>query len=123
MPRNTKLKTKDRNPGTRGSRARQSAPRGTFNSRTMIVIRIAMTPSLNASRRPLLILCLSFERRQKCPHHPIATASSRRSVIMGLVEYADPLTGLIDELKNFESIAGHLLPQPGEIPRLHGIDI
>jgi serine phosphatase RsbU (regulator of sigma subunit) len=42
---------------------------------------------------------------------------------MVLVEYADLLTGLTDELKNFENIAGHLLPQPGEIPQLHGIDI
>jgi serine phosphatase RsbU (regulator of sigma subunit) len=39
------------------------------------------------------------------------------------VEYTDLLTELTDELKNFENIAGHLLPQPGEVPRLHGIDI
>src|SRR5262249_27059394 len=32
----------------------QSAPCGTFSSRTMIVMRIAITPSLNASSRPLV---------------------------------------------------------------------
>jgi serine phosphatase RsbU (regulator of sigma subunit) len=30
---------------------------------------------------------------------------------------------LTDELDNFEAIAKYLLPQPGEIPRLHGIDV
>src|ERR1700730_7119162 len=55
MPRNTKLSTYVRNTGVKGRSASQSTPRGTFNSRTMIVIRMATTPSLNASRRPLLI--------------------------------------------------------------------
>jgi len=30
---------------------------------------------------------------------------------------------LADELANFEEIVKHLIPQPGDIPRLHGIDI
>jgi serine phosphatase RsbU (regulator of sigma subunit) len=30
---------------------------------------------------------------------------------------------LDDELANFEEIVKHLIPQPGDIPRLHGIDI
>ena len=38
----------------RGSAA-ASVPYGTFNSSTMIVIRMAITPSLNASIRLLLI--------------------------------------------------------------------
>src|SRR5882762_11991599 len=42
-----------RNTGVRGRSESQSVPCGTFSSRTMIVIRMAMTPSLNASRRPL----------------------------------------------------------------------
>lgn len=33
------------------------------------------------------------------------------------------LTHLVRELENFQSIASHLLPQPGEIPRLPGIDV
>jgi serine phosphatase RsbU (regulator of sigma subunit) len=34
-----------------------------------------------------------------------------------------PLHQLADELDNFEAIAKYLLPQPGEIPRLQGIDV
>ena len=30
---------------------------------------------------------------------------------------------LVDELANFEEIVKHLVPQPGDVPRLHGIDI
>jgi serine phosphatase RsbU (regulator of sigma subunit) len=30
---------------------------------------------------------------------------------------------LADELSNFEEIVKHLIPQPGDVPRLHGIDI
>ena len=30
---------------------------------------------------------------------------------------------LADELDNFEAIAKYLLPQPGDIPTLHGIDV
>jgi hypothetical protein len=37
------------------------------------------------------------------------------------------ISGLLDqltnELRNFEDIARFLLPQPGDLPRLHGIDI
>src|ERR1041385_1993835 len=36
--------------------AARSAPAGILSSSTMIVIRIAITPSLNASRRPLCML-------------------------------------------------------------------
>src|SRR5438552_2264529 len=46
-----KLRTYVRNTGTSGRSACQSVPCGTFSSSTMIVIRIAITPSLNASRR------------------------------------------------------------------------
>src|SRR5262245_21991538 len=38
-------------------------------------------------------------------------------------EVPDALTELTDELRNFENIAQTLLPQPGEIPRLRGLDI
>ena len=41
--------------------------------------------------------------------------------------YASDASGLLrqlmGELDNFEGIAKYLLPQPGEIPRLHGIDV
>src|SRR6516162_1765716 len=36
---------------------------------------------------------------------------------------SDRLKHLTDELENFESMITYLLPQPGEVPRLHGIDI
>ena len=35
----------------------------------------------------------------------------------------DLLRQLTRELDNFEQIAQHLLPQPGDLPRLHGIDV
>src|SRR5215475_793789 len=35
---------------------------------------------------------------------------------------ADPLELLMDELKNFQDIVRHLVPLPGEIPSLEGID-
>jgi hypothetical protein len=41
------------------------APAGTFKSNTMIVMMTAKTPSLNASRRPLLIRSLQTHRLQK----------------------------------------------------------
>jgi serine phosphatase RsbU (regulator of sigma subunit) len=41
--------------------------------------------------------------------------------------YASDVSGLLrqlmGELDNFEGIAKYLLPQPGEIPKLHGIDV
>ena len=35
----------------------------------------------------------------------------------------DTLRQLIDELANFEDIAKSLIPQPGDLPRLQGIDV
>jgi serine phosphatase RsbU (regulator of sigma subunit) len=35
----------------------------------------------------------------------------------------DPLTQLTGELKNFQEIARYIMPQPGEIPALQGIDV
>src|SRR5262245_37098019 len=35
----------------------------------------------------------------------------------------DLLRELTAELNNFEQIAQHLLPQPGDLPRLHGVDV
>jgi len=35
----------------------------------------------------------------------------------------DELTQLVRELENFQDIASHLLPLPGEVPRLPGIDV
>src|SRR6185503_10769655 len=50
-----KLSTYVENAGPSSARASQPSPCGTLSSRTMIVIRIAMTPSLKASSRPLLM--------------------------------------------------------------------
>jgi serine phosphatase RsbU (regulator of sigma subunit) len=36
---------------------------------------------------------------------------------------ADPLALLTGELKNFQEIAAHILPRPGELPTLEGFDI
>src|SRR5438093_13770249 len=55
MPTMTKLSTYVRNTGTSGRSASQSVPCGTLSSSTMIVIRIAITPSLNPSRRPFVM--------------------------------------------------------------------
>jgi serine phosphatase RsbU (regulator of sigma subunit) len=38
-------------------------------------------------------------------------------------QVTDPLTLLTGELKNFEDIVHYIMPQPGEIPSLHGIDM
>src|SRR5438093_13344472 len=70
MPRKTKLSTYYDNTGMSGPSALQSAPRGTFNSRTMIVMRIAITPSLKASRRPLLITCSTARTHLDAPWNP-----------------------------------------------------
>src|SRR6185437_8498864 len=53
MPRYTKLSTYVNTDGMIGLSAAQSDPAGGCNSRIMIVIRIATTPSLNASIRCL----------------------------------------------------------------------
>src|SRR5436190_17089912 len=55
MPRYTKLNTYVRKTGNSGRRDAKVPPEGTFNSSTRMVMRIARTPSLNASRRALLI--------------------------------------------------------------------
>src|SRR5580704_3580892 len=58
MPRKTKLSAYVHSVCALVARAPQLGSAGTFSSRTMIVIRIAITPSLNASRRPVVILLL-----------------------------------------------------------------
>ena len=42
---------------------------------------------------------------------------------MGHADTDDLLKQLTGELDNFEDIAKYLLPQPGEVPTLHGIDV
>src|SRR6516162_6645669 len=56
MPRYTKLNTYESSVGITGRRASHPIPCGVFSSRTIIVIRIAITPSLNASS---LALCIA----------------------------------------------------------------
>src|ERR1700756_1673196 len=41
--------------GTSGTKSSRRSPCGTFISKTMIVMMIAITPSLNASKRPFVI--------------------------------------------------------------------
>jgi serine phosphatase RsbU (regulator of sigma subunit) len=36
---------------------------------------------------------------------------------------ADPIEQLLSELKNFQEIAGNIMPAPGEIPTLQGIEV
>jgi serine phosphatase RsbU (regulator of sigma subunit) len=42
---------------------------------------------------------------------------------MGVPDDPDIVRQLTDELTNFQEIAKNLLPQPGELPRLQGIDV
>src|SRR5215213_6265357 len=67
MPRKTKLIRYRSNVNTGCRSASQSVPCGTFSSSTMIVIRMAMTPSLNASRRVVVmcnyLVCAISDRR------------------------------------------------------------
>src|SRR6266545_7600482 len=74
MPTMTKLRTYVRNTGTSGRNASQSVPCGTLSSRTMIVIRIAITPSLNPSRRPFVMrrVQLLAPRRLAASEHLLA---------------------------------------------------
>src|SRR5947209_7597389 len=55
MPRNTKLSAYVENWGKAPRNASPSAPCGILSSSTRIVMRMAMTPSLKASSRPLLM--------------------------------------------------------------------
>jgi serine phosphatase RsbU (regulator of sigma subunit) len=43
--------------------------------------------------------------------------------VMQTLDATDRLKHLTGELENFEDIARYLLPQPGEVPKLHGIDL
>src|ERR687885_1987939 len=70
MPRNAKLSTYSPTVGRTSARAARSEPAGARNSRTMIVIKMATTPSLNASSRDLLMR----ERRLPSPSRMIAIA-------------------------------------------------
>src|SRR5436305_3197070 len=63
MPRSTKLNTYVRIDGTTPRSAPQSEPCGARSSSTMIVMRIAMTPSLNASSLDLFIRLSALFRR------------------------------------------------------------
>src|SRR5688572_26659143 len=38
-------------------------------------------------------------------------------------DFTDPVNQLTGELENFEEIARYFIPQPEDVPRLHGIDI
>src|SRR5215204_3617804 len=82
-----------RNTGTMGRSAAQSAPCGTFNSSTMMVMMMAITPSLNASRRPFVIAPLrphgTFVTRDYNGRAPRAPAPDARSspAVVGHVEH------------------------------------
>jgi serine phosphatase RsbU (regulator of sigma subunit) len=38
-------------------------------------------------------------------------------------EFKDPVIQLTSELENFEEIAKYLIPKPGDVPLIHGIDV
>src|SRR5215813_699737 len=77
-------------------RARQSVPCGVFSSRTMIVIRIAMTPSLNASNRPLPIQIYQVMPAGACD--PLDFFSSDRDVFQWSATF--DLPGVRDEFSS-----------------------
>src|SRR3954471_17858181 len=99
-----------------GNRSWRSVPCGTFSSRTMMVMNTAMTPSLNASRRPLPIVPCSL----------IGAASSPRM----LLEQAFLLQRLLHCRTSFHACLEVLqVREPGEVhvhegrPTRHGIEI
>src|SRR5205823_3562500 len=65
------------NTGSNGLSASSSTPCGTFNSSTMIVMMIAITPSLNASSR---FFCT---RRGLAGTHPFRNRLSFRLLVQG----------------------------------------
>jgi serine phosphatase RsbU (regulator of sigma subunit) len=42
---------------------------------------------------------------------------------MTRTDFHDPLDRLKEEMRNFQEIARHLIPSPGEVPKLQGMDI
>src|SRR5215204_229552 len=82
-----------RNTGTMGRSAAQSAPCGIFSSSTMMVMMMAITPSLNASRRPFVIAPLrphgtsvahDYNGRRRPPPPPTPASSP---AVVGHVEH------------------------------------
>ena len=61
--------------------------------------------------------------RCKEPQHPILICGESVNLSMRAPDEPDILRQLSDELANFQDIAKYLLPQPGELPRLNGIDV
>jgi hypothetical protein len=60
----------------------------------------------------------------QCLSAKIAFCSSGGSRLnMARSNVTDPLALLTGELKNFQEIARHIMPLPGEIPTLEGIDV
>lgn len=53
----------------------------------------------------------------------VGWAQERAEPAMNATEISNLLQQLKGELANFEAIANYLLPQPGDVPRLHGIDV
>src|SRR5271157_240876 len=79
MPRYRKLSKYVRMVGATDSNAAASAPGGALISNTMIVMRMAMTPSLNASIRVLFMA--AFYRQDSSPRNrdPASEVDVRRS--------------------------------------------
>ena len=57
------------------------------------------------------------------PQHRYCICGDTVNLPMRAPDEPDMLRQLSDELANFQDIAKNLLPQPGELPRLHGIDV
>src|SRR5689334_4134121 len=104
MPRNTKLSTYVSSTGSVSPSAAKSVPCGTFSSSTITVMRMAMTPSLKASSRPLLIRIPSVCRRFGSVHAEIARHLPGRDVL----DVVQPLLPLGGDVVIEQVIAEHL---------------
>ena len=141
-----KDKTEDVGAENRGQRRGgppNRAPRGVFNSSTMIVIRMAMTPSLNASSRVVFIGCIRAILRERETIAAVNLARMLRPlprrvaraasllvllawiVTMGVVLTRDLRAGAVAEprdrsgaLRHRRGVARRLLPR--REGRLHG---
>src|SRR4051812_34065154 len=82
MPTWTKLRTYAQKSGIIGRRSSSSWPWGTFSSRTITVMMIAITPSLNASSRSFVTATTCGGRRR--PRHESSLAADSTRISHGM---------------------------------------
>src|SRR5207248_227612 len=107
-PSTTKLRTYASSIGTSGPRANQSVPCGTRSSSTMMVIRMAITPSLKASRRLFVIVMSEYLRVPEFStgvERDLAVPEGELERILHVAMFCDPMREM-DKLHDlYESLA------------------